>query len=225
MVELLGVRKTFDAGRPSEVRAVRGIDLAFESGHLTVLKGPSGSGKTTLLTLIGCLARPTEGRVRVEGLDVSALPERFLAAIRRRTFGFVFQRHELVRGLSALDNVLVPALPVGAPRRALLARTTALFTRLGIEARMDEKVERLSGGEAQRVAIARALVNEPHILIADEPTASLDTDRAASLIELLDGLKREGRTIIVSSHDPLVHGSPIVDRVVALRDGHLVEGT
>jgi putative ABC transport system ATP-binding protein len=225
IIELTRVHKTFEAGRPSEVRAVRGVDVAIEAGHVTVLMGPSGSGKTTLLTMIGCLARPTEGRVRVEGLDVSALPERFLTTIRRRTFGFVFQRLELIRGLSALDNVLVPALPLGAPRGPLVERARALFTELGVEHRLHEKVEHLSGGEAQRVAIARALINDPKILIADEPTASLDTDRAASFLELLAALKREGRTIILSSHDPLVRTAPIVDRVVTMRDGLVVEAT
>jgi len=221
-VELRGVRKAFHEDRPNVFWAVDGIDLALPAAGVTVLAGPSGSGKTTLLTLIGCLARPTEGRVRLDGRDISGLPEPFLAALRRQTFGFVFQRFNLIRGLTVLDNVMLPAYPVGPTHRSLTRRATALLERLGIGHRAGALVESLSGGEAQRTAIARALINDPSVLIADEPTANLDTALSLAFLEIVSDLRAEGRTLLLSSHDPLVREASVVDRVVELRDGRVV---
>ncbi|TVP93455.1 MAG: ABC transporter ATP-binding protein [Thioalkalivibrio sp.] len=221
-VELHGVRKAFQEGRPNVFWAIDGIDLALPVGGVTVLAGPSGSGKTTLLTLIGCLARPTEGRVRLDGRDISGLPEPFLAALRRQTFGFVFQRFNLIRGLTVLDNVMLPAYPLGTPHRALTRRAGTLLERLGVGHRADAPVESLSGGEAQRTAIARALINDPAVLIADEPTANLDTALSLAFLDIVSDLRAEGRTLLLSSHDPLVREASVVDRVVELRDGRLV---
>ncbi|MBS0002696.1 MAG: ABC transporter ATP-binding protein [Thioalkalivibrio sp.] len=221
-VELHGVRKAFQEGHPNAFWAIDGIDLVLPAGGVTVLAGPSGSGKTTLLTLIGCLARPTEGRVRLDGRDISGLPEPFLAALRRQTFGFVFQRFNLIRGLTVLDNVMLPAYPLGTPRRSLTRRATALLERLGIGNRSGAQVESLSGGEAQRTAIARALINDPAVLIADEPTANLDTALSLAFLDIVSALRADGRTLLLSSHDPLVREAPVVDRVVELRDGRLV---
>ena len=222
MIELSAIRKVFNQGRHNEYRALDGIDLFLAGRQVTALAGPSGSGKTTLLTLIGCLARPTAGRVRLRGEDISGLPERFLTEIRRRTFGFVFQQFNLIRGLSALDNVMLPAYPLGPARRNLRERAEALLTRLHLGERRDARVEWLSGGEQQRVAIARALINDPEIVIADEPTANLDTVLAKAFMGILEELHAEGRTVILTSHDPLVTGSAAVHRVVALRDGRIV---
>lgn len=221
-IELSAVRKAFGEDRPDPVWAVDGVDLALPAGGVTVLAGPSGSGKTTLLTLVGCLARPTEGRVRLDGRDISGLPEPFLAALRRETFGFVFQRFNLIRGLSVLDNVMLPAYPLGLPHRRLRRRALDLLERLGLASRALARSETLSGGEAQRAAIARALVNDPPILIADEPTANLDTARSRDFLAIVDDLRAEGRTLLLSSHDPLVREAPVVDRVVELRDGRVV---
>jgi putative ABC transport system ATP-binding protein len=223
VIELVGVHKVFNPGRPNAHPAVRGVDLEIPGGRVTAFTGPSGSGKTTLLALVGCLARPSEGRVRVAGRDVSALPERFLAAERRHTFGFVFQDFNLIRGLSVRENVLVPALPTGRPRRELLARAEALLARLGLGHRAHAPAGWLSGGEAQRVAIARALINDPRVVIADEPTANLDSALSRGFLDIVAELKAEGRTVLLASHDPLVYGAPVVDRVVALRDGRLAE--
>ena len=221
-VELQGVRKAFHEDRPNVFWAVDGIDLALPAGGVTVLAGPSGSGKTTLLTLIGCLARPTEGRVRLDGRDISGLPEPFLAALRRQTFGFVFQRFNLIRGLTVLDNVMLPAYPLGPSHRALTRRANAALERLGIGHRAGALVESLSGGEAQRTAIARALINDPSVLIADEPTANLDTALSLAFLDIVSDLRAEGRTLLLSSHDPLVREAAVVDRVVELRDGRVV---
>lgn len=221
-VELRGVRKAFHQGFPNEFWAVNGVDLALPAGGITVLSGPSGSGKTTLLTLIGCLARPTEGRVRLDGRDISGLPEPFLAALRRQTFGFVFQRFNLIRGLRVLDNVMLPAYPVGTPYRVLRARALGLLERLGLGHRAEARVESLSGGEAQRTAIARALINDPAVLIADEPTANLDTALSLAFLDVIAALRADGCTLLLSSHDPLVREAPVVDRVIELRDGRVV---
>jgi putative ABC transport system ATP-binding protein len=220
MIELTGVTKTYNQGRPDEVTAVRDIDLAIASG-VTVLKGPSGSGKTTLLTLIGCLARPTSGRVQLNGEIISGLPEKFLNQIRRKTFGFVFQQHNLIRGVSALDNVMIPAFPLGEPRGDLKARALNLLALMQVQHRTATPVELLSGGEAQRVAIARALINEPETVIADEPTANLDTKLTAQFLDIVASLKERGKSVLMSSHDPRIWQAPVVTRVVSLSDGRI----
>jgi len=221
VIELRDVRKVFHEGRPDEHVAVAGVTLAIEAGRVTVLRGPSGSGKTTLLTLIGCMARPSCGRIWVEGREVTSLPERFLTEVRRRTFGFVFQQFHLLRGLSTLENVIVPAYPLGERRSVLVRRARDLLDRLGIGARAGARADWLSGGEAQRVAIARALINDPAVVIADEPTAHLDSRLSLELMEIVADLRGRGKTVVLASHDPLVYRSPAVERVVPLRDGRL----
>ena len=223
MLELANIRKAFNQGQHNEYWALKGIDLEIPPARVSVLKGPSGSGKTTLLTILGCLARPTEGRVRLNGEDISGLPERFLTEIRRRTFGFIFQQFNLIRGLSAVENIILPGYPGGTPRAQLLARAEALLADLQLAHRRDAKVEWLSGGEQQRVAICRALINDPEVLIADEPTANLDSTLSAEFLAILRRLAEAGRTVILTSHDPLVVESEVVDRVYSLRDGRLIE--
>ena len=223
MLELANIRKVFNQGQHNEYWALKGIDLDIPPARVSVLKGPSGSGKTTLLTILGCLARPTEGRVRLNGEDISGLPERFLTEIRRRTFGFIFQQFNLIRGLSAIENIILPGYPGGTPRAQLLARAEALLADLQLAHRRDARVEWLSGGEQQRVAICRALINDPEILVADEPTANLDSKLSAEFLVILRRLAEAGRTVILTSHDPLVVESTVVDRVYSLRDGQLIE--
>lgn len=224
MIELTEVTKTYNQGHVNEVQAVRGVDLTIGTG-VTVLKGASGSGKTTLLTIIGCLARPTTGRVKVEGEIVSGLPEKFLTEVRRKTFGFVFQQHNLVRGLTALNNVMLPAFPLGIPRAQLEASAADLLALLDVGHRAHETVEYLSGGEAQRVAIARALINEPQIVIADEPTANLDTRLTQQFLDIIATLKTRGKTVLMTSHDPRIWQAPVVDTVVTLSDGRITGDT
>ena len=223
MLEIVGIKKAFNQGKHNETWALSGIDLAIPENQVTALRGPSGSGKTTLLTILGCLARPTEGRVRLKGEDISGLPERFLTEIRRRSFGFIFQQFNLIRGLSAIDNIILPAYPTGRPRKALLEKAEALLAELALGHRRDAQVEWLSGGEQQRVAICRALINDPQILIADEPTANLDTKLSEEFLGILENLAGRGRTIIMTSHDPLVIEAAVVDYVVTLRDGRIVD--
>jgi putative ABC transport system ATP-binding protein len=222
MIELSGIRKAFNQGRHNEYWALNGIDLTIPSQQVTAFFGPSGSGKTTLLTVVGCLARPTTGRVRLEDRDISGLPERFLTQIRRRTFGFIFQQFNLIRGLSAVENVMLPAYPLGGEWRALKQRAEFLLDALKLSHRRTARVEWLSGGEQQRVAIARALINDPKVLVADEPTANLDTALSKGFLDILETLAGQGRTVLLSSHDPMVIESSVVQRVVKLRDGRIV---
>ncbi|WP_459869331.1 ABC transporter ATP-binding protein [Endothiovibrio diazotrophicus] len=222
MIELHNIRKAYNQGRSNEFWAVDGIDLTIEAGRATALTGPSGSGKTTLLTVVGALARPTEGRVRLQGRDVSGLPEPFLTEIRRHTFGFVFQQFNLIKGLSVLENVMLPAYPIGRPHRELRESAEVLLEQLRLGHRAEARVEWLSGGEAQRAAIARALINDPPVIIADEPTANLDTQLSREFLAIVEGLLERGKTLLLTSHDPLVYQSTTMDRVVALRDGRLI---
>lgn len=222
MIELREVSKIFNQGQPNECRALRGVSLNLARGGITVFKGPSGSGKTTLLALVGCLARPTAGRILLDGRLLSNLPERFLTEVRRHTFGFVFQQFNLIRGLTVLENVMLPAYPLGRPYRELLTAASALLDRFGLADKARARVEWLSGGEAQRTALARALINDPALLIADEPTANLDSALAQDVLTLLSELASQGRTVLVSSHDPLVFDAAQVNRVVELHDGRIV---
>lgn len=221
MIEIQNIRKVFNAGRHNEYVALDGVSCFLESGKVTVFKGPSGSGKTTLLAIIGCMARPTSGRVHLSGRDITSLPERFLTDVRRRTFGFIFQQFNLVKGITAIENVMLPAYPVGESRQALEERALKLFDLFSISSRAREKVELLSGGEMQRVAIARALINDPAAVIADEPTAHLDTKLSREFMEIVRELKHKGKTAVIASHDPLVYESDVVDRVVSVRDGKI----
>jgi len=217
------VVKIYNARQPDEVRAVDDVSLHVDRGEVVVLKGPSGSGKSSLLSLIGCMARPTSGRVLVGGRDVARLPERFLTAIRRRTFGFIFQQYHLIRDLSVVENVLLPLYPLDLGAAEMHVRAGRILERLGLQRRSQAKVRKLSGGEQQRAAIARALINEPDILVADEPTAHLDRPLAGDLLEILQDLNREGKTIVIATHDPFIHEHPFVSRTYAMRDGRAEE--
>lgn len=222
MIELQQVSKIFNQGRPNQFQALYAVHLTLEAGGITIFQGPSGCGKTTLLSLIGAMARPSSGRITLHGRLLSNLPERFLTEVRRSTFGFVFQQFHLLRGLSVLENVLLPAYPLGRPYRELLGEAEALLRQFGIEHKAHSKVEWLSGGEAQRTALARALINHPEVIIADEPTAHLDRARAREVLVLLGELAAQGRSILISSHDPLVLETLPIKRRITLQDGHII---
>lgn len=221
MIELKDIRKVFNSGKPNEFAAVQGISLSIEAGKATVLKGPSGSGKTTLLSLIGCMARPTSGRILLFGREITSLPERFLTEIRRKTFGFIFQQFNLIKGITALENAMLPVYPVGEKFSSIRKRALNLFELFNLAPKAYSRVEWLSGGEAQRVTIVRALMNNPSVIVADEPTAHLDTKLSSEFMDILGKLKEDGKTLILASHDPLVYESTVVDRVVNLRDGRV----
>ena len=219
MIELSHVTKTFNKGKSNEFTAVDDITLTIEPERVTVLKGPSGSGKTTLLGILGAMVKPTSGRVFIFGTEITSLPDRFLTEVRRKTFGFVFQQFNLIKGITALENVMVPAYPAGESHGALKSRASRLLDLFKMSHKAGSRVEWLSGGEVQRVAIARAMINDPRIIIADEPTAHLDSKLSKEFLEILAELNREGKTVVIASHDPLIHDSVAIDTVVEIRDG------
>jgi putative ABC transport system ATP-binding protein len=221
LIRLDEVCKTFHPHRPDAVAAVTAVSLEIAAGEAVALRGPSGSGKTSLLSVIGCMTRPTSGRLFVAGTEVSRFPERFLTQVRRRTFGFVFQQYHLIGELSVRDNVLLPLYPEAISVAEMNRRATTALAEVELEALATRRVAHLSGGEQQRVAIARALVNRPQVLIADEPTAHLDSRLSMELMERLAVLKRSGLTLVIASHDPLVCDHPLIDRRLRLRDGRL----
>jgi putative ABC transport system ATP-binding protein len=223
VIQLADITKTFNAGKSSEFHALKGIDLEIALNEVSVFIGPSGSGKTTLLSILGCMSRPTSGRIWLKEREITSLPERFAAQTRRETFGFIFQNYNLIKGISVLENTMLPAYPRGIKYRVIRQRAVSLLEKLGIGSKAREPVEHLSGGEQQRAAIARALINGPSIVIADEPTAHLDSELARMLLDIFAGFKQEGKTILIACHDPLVFESAVVDRVISMRDGRIVE--
>lgn len=221
MIHLVHVSKVFGTASSGTVAALRDINLSFNGEGTIVVRGPSGSGKTTLLALLGCLSRPTAGRIWIHDTEVSGLSERRLGDLRRRYFGFVFQDFQLIHGLSALTNAMLPLYPVEPSLGKIRAKALDLLTDLGLGSRVSTRVEHLSGGEQQRVALARALVTDPGFLVADEPTAHLDRNLSQQFLSLVEGLRRRGKTVLMASHDPLVCESPVTRRVITLRDGRL----
>jgi putative ABC transport system ATP-binding protein len=219
--ELHDVSRTFSLGG-QDVHAVSDLDLTVEAGGSLVVVGPSGSGKTTLLQLLGGLDRATSGSVLFEGRDLAKLGDGELSRLRLETFGFVFQQFNLIPTLTASQNVEVAL----APRRLSGKREVALrlLDSVGLSHRANHVPSRLSGGEQQRVAIARALANEPHVLLADEPTGNLDSETGAEIIDLLLGLSAEGRrTVVVVTHDVKIAAR--ARRVIRMQDGHILDAT
>ncbi len=222
LITLKDINKVFNQGRHNEFHAIRNLSLQLEAAKITCLKGASGSGKTTLLSMIGCLSRPTSGRVMLHQEILSGLPERFLTDIRRHTFGFIFQKFNLVQGLTVLENIMLPAYPLGLKYSELKQTAEQLISQFNLLRVKNNPVEWLSGGESQRVAICRALINNPQIVIADEPTANLDSQLSLELMGIMDELKESGKTILMSSHDAIVYDSAVIDTVIEMRDGTVV---
>lgn len=220
VAEAIGVTKSYRLGA-NRVPAVRNVSLAIHAGELVALAGPSGSGKSTLLHLIGCLDRPDTGDIRLGELHVSHMPAGALAAVRRDRLGFVFQSFNLVPVLTARENVEYPMLLAGVARAERRARVDELLERVGLGDKHGRRPRELSGGERQRVAIARALVNRPALVLADEPTANLDSATGSDVLDLMDDLRdRLGVAFLFASHDPRLIDR--MDRIVQLRDGALV---
>jgi putative ABC transport system ATP-binding protein len=219
LIDLRGIRKVYDTGAV-KVEALRGVDLAVAENELLAIVGPSGSGKSTLMNIIGCLDTATGGSYRLRGEEVAGLSVDRLADIRNRRVGFVFQNFNLLPQLTAFENVEMPLLFKGTPPRERQARVEHLFEQVGMTDRMRHRPTELSGGQMQRVAIARALACEPDIVLADEPTGNLDTTAGRDIVAIFEDLWRDGRTLVLITHDPAI--ARRTHRVVQVQDGAVV---
>jgi putative ABC transport system ATP-binding protein len=220
MLALNAVWRTYTVGG-SEVVALRDVSLRVAPADFLAVVGPSGSGKSTLLQILGLLDRPSHGSVRLDGQELAELDDEARARLRLETLGFVFQRFHLLSGLTAIENVALPMEVLGAPAATRYARAAHLLTAFGLGGRLGFFPSQLSGGQRQRVAIARALANDPHIVLADEPTGELHSDDKAQVLGLFRRLHEEGRTVIVVTHDPEVAAAAA--RRIEIRDGRVKE--
>ncbi|NPA43761.1 MAG: ABC transporter ATP-binding protein [Chlorobi bacterium] len=221
MIELNRIYKDYPLGKKNVVKVLKDINLRVEPGEYVALMGPSGSGKSTLMNILGALDTPTSGSYRLKGMEVDRLDDDELARIRNEEIGFVFQTFNLLPRLTALENVALPLVYAGVPRKERLARAREVLAQVGLEDRMHHKPNQLSGGQRQRVAIARALVNRPSILLADEPTGNLDSASSEEIMKIFDRLNREGHTVILVTHEPDIAAH--ARRIIRLLDGRIVK--
>jgi len=221
VVRLENLEKSYRLGRTT-VEALRGVSLTLHEGEFMVVMGPSGSGKTTLLNIIGTLDKPTSGRAMIDGEDIAKMNDKQLTRLRRYKIGFVFQFHNLIPVLTALENVQLPLLTAGVGHKTSEVRANELLGRVGLRDRTDHLPDELSGGEQQRVAIARALANHPRINLADEPTGDLDTKTGSEVVQIMYAMAKEERTaVVVVTHDPII--AEKADRLLEMRDGQIIE--
>ncbi len=223
ILSLHRVEKVFNPGKHNEFTALKEVTLDMEAGQAMIVAGPSGSGKTTLLSLVGLMSRPSAGRITILGKETTLLGDQFRTVFRRRHVGFIFQHFQLITDLKAKENLDLVLYPEGFPYKKIMSKRWSLLKEFGLIGKADSRTSVLSGGEKQRLAIARALMNDPEILLVDEPTAHLDTALSREVLSLFLQLKNEGRTFVIASHDPLVLQSDLADRIVYLRDGSVVQ--
>jgi putative ABC transport system ATP-binding protein len=224
VIETADLTKVYGKGEIA-VHALRGVSIAVDRGEFVAIMGPSGSGKSTLMNLLGCLDRPTDGTYLLEGEDVSRLNKEKLARIRNRRIGFVFQSYNLLPRLTAVKNVMMPLMYNGHQHlsdRQMVERAVAALEAVGLGNRIDHRPNELSGGQQQRVAIARALVNDPSLVLADEPTGNLDSKSGDEIMALLRQLHQDGATIVMVTHS--AHDAANAERIIALRDGRVIDG-
>jgi len=219
IIEVKDVKKVYNQGKPNELVVLKDIDMEVNRGEMVGVYGPSGSGKSTLLHIIGCLDRPTSGKVYIEGKDVSGLTDDELALIRGQKIGFVFQQFNLISSLTALENVEMPMRICNVKKRESVKRAKKILASVGLGERLNHLPSQLSGGEMQRVSLARALANEPDIILADEPTGNLDSKTGEEIIDLMEQLNKKGFTFVIITHDPLI--AKCASRKLNIKDGKI----
>ena len=222
IIKLENVTKVYEINKNNKVTALNDISLEVKEGELIVLKGASGSGKSTILSLLAALSKPTTGEVIVDDKRISKLPDNFAALYRRKNIGFIFQKYNLIPTLSVEDNILLPLIPINPDETEAQIKLDKVMNTFNISHKKDIMVRNLSGGEQQRVAIARAHINDPKIIIADEPTANLDEKLSLNFIEILKELKASNKTLIVATHDPLFFNLDFVDRIIEVHNGKIL---
>jgi len=224
LIEIERVNKYYNRGLANQVHALEDVFLKVAANEVICLQGPSGSGKSTLLSIIGCIISPTSGTASIMGRQLSRLPDHFLTRHRRENVGFIFQRFNLIEELSVMENITIPLLPLGITPKKRKEIAAPLLDKFALGHRKNFPVKNISGGEMQRTAIARALVLDPPILLADEPTAHLDHQLSSQFMNLMTTLKKEGKTVVITSHDERVAEHPIIDKKYQLSDGQLTNG-
>jgi len=223
MIELKNITKKYEVNKNNTVTALSDISLTINSGEVVVLKGASGSGKSTILSLIAALSKPTSGEVIVNERRISKFMDNFSTDFRRDNIGFVFQKYNLIPSLSVKDNIILPLVPTNPDAKDVETKLNEVLNMFHIEHKKDVLVKNLSGGEQQRVAIARANINKPSIILADEPTANLDEKLSLHFIEIIKELKKQSKTVIIATHDPLFFNLDFVDVEIEIHQGSLVK--
>ena len=219
MIELKNIIKKYEINKNNVVTALDNINLTVNDGELVVLRGASGSGKSTILSLIAALSKPTSGEVLIDSKRISKLPDNFASDFRRDNIGFVFQKYNLITTLSVKENIILPLVPMNLDANEIEQKLHRVMNMFKIEHKKDAIVKNLSGGEQQRVAIARANINDPDIILADEPTANLDEKLSLHFIDIIKDLKAQGKTIVIATHDPLFFDLEIVDTEIQIHNG------
>jgi putative ABC transport system ATP-binding protein len=222
MIELKNITKIYEINKNNKIIALENIDLKIKEGEVVVLKGASGSGKSTILSLIAALSKPTSGEVVVDGKKISKLPDNFASIYRRDNIGFIFQKYNLIPSLSVRENIILPLIPLNLHAKELEDKLKTVADMFHISHKLDVIVKNLSGGEQQRVAIARANINDPKIIIADEPTANLDEKLSIHFLQILKELKALNKTIVIATHDPLFFNLEFIDKEVEINNGNIL---
>ena len=221
MIQFININKIFNQGEKDEIHALKKINFNVNENEFILLRGASGSGKSTILSIVGGLIKPTDGEVIVDGKSIAKLPDKFSSLLRREKIGFIFQKFNLISDLSVYDNIIIPLIPGKLSRTEIESKVDKLLSDFSLNDKKNILVKKLSGGEQQRVAIARALINNPKIILADEPTANLDEKLSNDFIEIIKKLKSNGITILLASHDPLFNSLGFLDNIIDIHLGEI----
>jgi len=222
MIKLKNITKLFQISKDETLIALKEINFNVQNGELVILRGASGSGKSTILSLIAGLSKPTSGEVIVDNKRISKLPDNFSSIYRRENIGFIFQKFNLINNITVEDNVILPLIPTNPNEKELKEKLVKVLDKFSISHKRKVLIKNLSGGEQQRVAIARALINNPKIIIADEPTANLDAKLSKNFLEIIKELKSQNRTIIIATHDPIFFDLEFCDQEIKMQNGKLI---